>query len=70
MQHGQHLNPLITHSHPTDARAAYEKPKMFEAAPLRPNSILVLGSMDSIGQWVAYDLVEKGFSVRVCSLYK
>jgi len=37
-------------------------------APLKSNAVLIVGNMKSIGQWIAFDLLEKGFTVRVaCS---
>lgn len=50
-----------------EKKALTEKPLFDEDAPLRGNAILVVGGLESIGQWVAYDLAEKGFAVRVVS---
>lgn len=50
-----------------ETKAQTEKPLFDEDAPLRGNAILVVGGLESIGQWVAYDLAEKGFAVRVAS---
>lgn len=41
---------------------------VYAEPPPRDNAILVVGSLDGVGQWVAYDLVEKGFAVRVCGV--
>jgi hypothetical protein len=35
---------------------------------LKDNAILIFGSLNQIGQWVAFELNEKGFQIRVaCS---
>ena len=36
-----------------------------EEKQLRDNAILIFGSLDKIGQWVAFELNEKGFQIRV-----
>lgn len=37
----------------------------WNAQELKENSILLVGGMEEIGQWISFELVEKGFSVRV-----
>ena len=37
----------------------------WDATELKKNAILVLGGMHDISQWIAFDLGEKGFNVRV-----
>lgn len=39
----------------------------YSEKPMRGNAILIVGGLDSIGQWVAFDLAEKGFTIRVTS---
>lgn len=51
-----------------EARAAIEKPLFDENAEFRKNAVLVVGGEQDIAQWVVFDLVEKGFAVRVASL--
>ena len=36
-------------------------------AVLRDNAILLVGSLDELGQWVAFELAEKGFNIRVAA---
>eukprot|EP01041_Mallomonas_annulata_P000441 gene441-790_t len=36
-----------------------------EDAPLRDNAILIVGGIDTMAQWVAFDLAEKGFNIRI-----
>jgi len=36
-------------------------------APLRDNAILLVGSLEELGQWVAFELAEKGFNIRVAA---
>jgi len=44
-----------------------QKPKRVydKDAPMKDNSILIVGGIDEIGQWLAYELNDKGFNVRV-----
>lgn len=51
-----------------EARAAIEKPLFDENAEFRKNAVLVVGGEQDIAQWIVFDLVEKGFAVRVASL--
>lgn len=51
-----------------NARALNAKPSIDENAEFKSNAILVVCGTESIGQWVTFDLVEKGFTVRVASL--
>lgn len=37
---------------------------------LKNNALLVIGGLDDISQWVAFDLLEKGFNIRVASTDK
>ena len=37
----------------------------WNAQELKKNSILLVGGMEEIGQWISFELVEKGFSVRI-----
>ena len=38
------------------------------STPMRDNAILIVGSIDTIGMWSAFELNEKGFNIRVaCS---
>ena len=36
-----------------------------EDVPMRENAILIVGSLEVIGQWVAFELAEKGFNIRI-----
>ena len=37
---------------------------------LKNNALLVIGGLDDISQWVSFDLLEKGFNIRVASTDK
>ena len=50
------------------AQSENNKPLWDDEAPLRRNAILVVGGATSVGQWVVFDLVEKGFAVRVATV--
>lgn len=51
-----------------EARAEKDKPLWDDDAELKGNGILVVGGATGVGQWVVYDLVEKGFAVRVANV--
>lgn len=34
---------------------------------LKPNAILICGGLDDINQWVVFDLIEKGFDIRIAT---
>ena len=36
-----------------------------EDSPMAENAVLIVGGLDHVGQWVAFDLAEKGFKIRV-----
>ena len=36
-------------------------------APMKSNSILIVGGIEDIGQWVAFEMSDKGFYIRVLS---
>jgi uncharacterized protein YbjT (DUF2867 family) len=38
-----------------------------ENVPMRENAILIVGSLEAMGQWVAFELAEKGFNIRIAS---
>jgi hypothetical protein len=33
--------------------------------PLRENAILIVGGIETMAQWIAFDLAEKGFTIRI-----
>lgn len=50
-----------------------QKPKRVydKDAPMKDESVLIVGGLDEVGQWLAYELNDKGFNVRVaCSSLK
>jgi len=38
-----------------------------EDTPMEDNAILIIGDLESIGQWIAFDLAEKGFRIRIAT---
>lgn len=41
------------------------KPKRFDDKPPRDNAVLIYGDLEAAGQFVAYELAEKGFNIRI-----
>lgn len=65
--YGRRLSDLSEDEY-QEARAEKDKPLWDDDAELKDNAVLVVGGATGVGQWVVYDLVEKGFAVRVANV--
>lgn len=61
--YGERISQLTDEEYVNQYEAVDEEEKV--ERPLRENAILLVGSLEAMGQWVAFELAEKGFNIRV-----
>jgi hypothetical protein len=62
--YGQRLSDLSEEEF-AERRGLRQQKSAKKDEPMKDNAILIVGSLDEIGQWVAFELGEKGFNIRI-----
>ena len=66
--YGKKLSSLSDSEYDSLRGSGVDKIKEYSKKPLRSNAVLLVGDVDvGVGEWIVYDLYEKGFNIRVAA---